>query len=161
MNPNDHLLGGEREPGVPHPSGNYEDRLEESTRERRPSSTDAVPLDPSLDSTNHDRPTANEAESNARDKPLLNESVRLVPITESPRPSSFGVWYQELLLSLYTVGLFIAITTVLSRFNKQQQPNWMLGLNLNTLIAILATFLRSALVTIVEQGMRVFTDLDW
>jgi hypothetical protein len=71
----------------------------------------------------------------------------------SSRPeSTFRDWWQELALSLYATGLLAAITATLAAFNGQPQPNWSLGINLSTIAAFLATFLRSTLIMIIEQG---------
>lgn len=61
-------------------------------------------------------------------------------------------WWQEWTLILTSIGIFIAIVVILRRFHNEPQPDWKLGLNLSTLIAILATLLRSSLVSIVEEG---------
>jgi hypothetical protein len=72
-------------------------------------------------------------------------------------------WWKEWVLLCLATGILIAIVVVLRCFNDQPQPNWSLGLNLNTIIAVLATLLRSSLVTIVEEGnysgSHVYSDL--
>ncbi|KAF2735087.1 hypothetical protein EJ04DRAFT_601816 [Polyplosphaeria fusca] len=59
-------------------------------------------------------------------------------------------WWMEWFLVLIAVGIVTIITIVLVLFNQQPLPNWTLSLNLNTLVAILATVLRSSLVLVVE-----------
>lgn len=103
---------------------------------------------------------AHQAEENHRLlDPHIQSALQKGPIhTTHPsrlndgRSSAFHAWWQELVLSAYALSLFIAITAILSCFNKRTQPSWTFGLNLNTLIALLATFLRSGLGMIVEQG---------
>ncbi len=43
--------------------------------------------------------------------------------SDDTQPSAFQAWWQELILSAYAVGLFIAITAILSRFDKRTQPS--------------------------------------
>ncbi|OAL52627.1 hypothetical protein IQ07DRAFT_678572 [Pyrenochaeta sp. DS3sAY3a] len=60
-------------------------------------------------------------------------------------------WWQEWSLLLVSVGLLVAITSILRHYHQQPQPSWKLGLSLNSLIAVLATLLRSSIVTVVEE----------
>jgi hypothetical protein len=61
-------------------------------------------------------------------------------------------WAKECLLVLIATGLLIAIALILASYNHQPQPGWELGLNLHTIIALLATIIRSTLVVVVEEG---------
>ena len=66
--------------------------------------------------------------------------------------SILRTWWKEWVLVLLAVGILLAIIVILRLNDQQPQPNWSLGLNVNTVIAILATLLRSSLVTVVEEG---------
>jgi hypothetical protein len=50
------------------------------------------------------------------------------------------------------LGIMISIAVMLGLCNQQPQPKWNVGLNLKTVVALLATLLRSSLVTVVEEG---------
>jgi hypothetical protein len=65
---------------------------------------------------------------------------------------SIRQWWQEWTLMLISIGILIAIFIVLRIYNNNPQPDWKFGLNLSTLIAVLATLLRSSLVSVVEEG---------
>ena len=76
------------------------------------------------------------------------------------RETFLKTWAKECLLVLIATGLLIAIASILTSYNHQPQPGWGLGLNLNTIIALLATILRSTLVVVVEEGQfRLSNDL--
>jgi hypothetical protein len=64
----------------------------------------------------------------------------------------FKLWWRECALILFAVGVLIAVAVILQLNKQRPQPSWGWGLNLNTLIAVLATLLRSSLVTVIEEG---------
>jgi hypothetical protein len=66
---------------------------------------------------------------------------------------SIQQWWQEWILMIISIGILIAIFVILRMYNNIPQPNWKFGLNLSTLIAVLATLLRSSLMSIVEEGV--------
>lgn len=58
-------------------------------------------------------------------------------------------WMFEAISIMLAVGLMVAITTVLARFNGQVVPDWPLSISLNTLVALLSTIARAlVLVTV-------------
>lgn len=61
-------------------------------------------------------------------------------------------WWQEWVLLFTALIILMTIVVILRVLSGQPQPEWKLGVNLNTLIAVLATVFRSSLVTIVEEG---------
>jgi hypothetical protein len=67
--------------------------------------------------------------------------------------TSIQQWRLEWMLMIIAISILIAIVVVLREFNNIPQPDWKFGLNLSTLIAILATLLRSSLISVVEEGM--------
>lgn len=70
----------------------------------------------------------------------------------SRRENPLLSWVWEGLLVLSAVGLMTAIVVILARYQDQPQPSWSLGININTIIAILATLLRNNIVMVVEEG---------
>lgn len=69
-------------------------------------------------------------------------------------------WVLE--LSFLIVGLlcFTAMVSILFSMQGQRRPHWPYKLNLSTIVAILATVLRSMLMQVVEQGMHSLTVLS-
>jgi hypothetical protein len=70
--------------------------------------------------------------------------------------SMLRIWWKEWALIAFVVGIMITITSILSIYDQQPQPKWNISLNLNTVIALLATLLRSSLVTVVEEGKHYY-----
>lgn len=63
----------------------------------------------------------------------------------------FRYWRLELVSLVLAAGLIAAILGILARFNGDIVPRWPVGINLNTLIALLATILRAALMVVVSE----------
>lgn len=84
----------------------------------------------------------------------FTESTQEEPSFSSGLLFVLRAWWKEWVLVLVAIGILAAITIILRLFNDQPQPNWNQSLNLNTMIAVLATLLRSSLVTVVEEGKR-------
>jgi hypothetical protein len=70
----------------------------------------------------------------------------------APRLNKLSIWWKESALLLVALGLLIAIVSILVAYGGKPLPKWTLGLNLNTIVALLATSLRSSLVMAVEEG---------
>jgi hypothetical protein len=87
--------------------------------------------------------------------PIAVPRVRYSPISAL---STFRTWWIEWVFVLIAIGILIAIVVTLRLNNQQPQPKWGLGVNLNTVIAVLATLLRSCLVTVVEEGKHSQAD---
>lgn len=66
-------------------------------------------------------------------------------------------WVLELTFLVLGLLCFTAIVTILLSMRGQKQPRWPYTLNLSTLVAILATTLRSLLMEVVEQGTKSLT----
>lgn len=67
------------------------------------------------------------------------------------RPFTLKVWFWEIISVILTIGLIIAIVVILDHYEGRTLPDWPLGINLNTLVALLATFIRTLmLVTVAE-----------
>ncbi|KAF2133089.1 hypothetical protein P153DRAFT_271492, partial [Dothidotthia symphoricarpi CBS 119687] len=60
-------------------------------------------------------------------------------------------WWSEILSLLLSMGALVAIIITLVMFNGKEQPAWKYSINLNTLIAILSTFLRVCMLFGVEE----------
>jgi hypothetical protein len=67
------------------------------------------------------------------------------------------VWWKEIASLLVAVLAFVAIVLILSMYNGQEQPAWKYSLNVSTLIAILSTLLRVAMVVIAQEGSLPLT----
>ena len=68
------------------------------------------------------------------------------------RNAVFRTWLPETLAFACGLGAFAAIITILARFNKYEQPQWPSYINLSTVVALLATLLRSMLMQVIEAG---------
>lgn len=61
-------------------------------------------------------------------------------------------WWAELALSALATAILVAIISLLANFHGKPQPSWTFGLNLNSLVALMATLLRSSILMVVEEG---------
>jgi hypothetical protein len=132
-------------------------QMQEAVNDQEPMSREAADATHErhhLLGASQDQHGANSSSKNSTDYDKCTPSIETSP----PRTFTLQEWWQELALSAYTVGLLIAIAATLSISNKKSQSTWTLGLNLNTIIALLATFLRSGLVMVVEQGELCFLE---
>ncbi|KLU89730.1 hypothetical protein MAPG_08699 [Magnaporthiopsis poae ATCC 64411] len=68
-----------------------------------------------------------------------------------PPCSVLRIWVWELLSLLAAVGLVVAVTAVLSVHNGSPLPELPYGMSLNSLVALLATLLRSAVAVVVIE----------
>jgi hypothetical protein len=71
---------------------------------------------------------------------------------EALRVNKLWVWWKGSALLVVALGLLIAIISILAAYGGKPLPKWTLGLNLNTIVALLATSLRSSLVMVVENS---------
>jgi hypothetical protein len=71
---------------------------------------------------------------------------------DASRVNKLLTWWKESVLLLAALGLLIAIVSILAAYGGKPLPKWTLGLNLNTVVALLATALRSSLVMVLEEG---------
>ncbi|OAL55033.1 hypothetical protein IQ07DRAFT_476272, partial [Pyrenochaeta sp. DS3sAY3a] len=67
-------------------------------------------------------------------------------------------WWKESVLLLIAISLLVAISSILATYTGKPLPKWTIGLNLNTIVALLATILRSSLVMVVEE---VLSQAKW
>jgi hypothetical protein len=71
---------------------------------------------------------------------------------DASRLEKLWVWWKESALLVVALGLLVAIISILIAFGGKPLPKGILGLNLNTIVALLATSLRSSLMMVVEEG---------
>lgn len=91
------------------------------------------------------------------DKDNSDRSMRYDSKRKNDRPTiRLGAtsWLAEISSLIAAIFCLIAIVVILTVYNNQKQPQWSAGetLNLSTLIAVLATILRSLLTGVVEAG---------
>ena len=72
--------------------------------------------------------------------------------TQRSHTALWTAWWSEILALLLGTGALVAIIITLVRFNGKEQPAWKYSVNLNTLIAILSTFLRVCLLFGIEES---------
>lgn len=81
-------------------------------------------------------------------------SEPLLVTSKTWRLGRFGDWIWEIASMVVAVCCLLAIFIILVKFNRQEQPSWLYArtLNLSTLIALLATFLRWMLANVLDAG---------
>ncbi|KAF2033853.1 hypothetical protein EK21DRAFT_34179, partial [Setomelanomma holmii] len=67
-------------------------------------------------------------------------------------------WWREFVSSMLTIALLVTVVSILAAYNGKPLPSWTIGLNLNTIVAILATLMRSSLVVVVEG---ILSQMKW
>lgn len=73
----------------------------------------------------------------------------------APRDSIFArtwAWFTNVAGLLFAAAILIAIVVILRNYDGKLQPNWDYSLNLNSLVAILTTVLRTSLMDTVSDG---------
>ena len=81
----------------------------------------------------------------------------MVYLKKNETPSVYsilGKWSAEILLLLFASIMLVTIWVLLNIYNQQREPSWRYHINLNTIVAILSTFLRASLLSIVEEGLE-------
>lgn len=83
-----------------------------------------------------------------------SSSSKTPPSTKKVGPSLLRDWASEITALVTAFCCLAAIYIILAKFNDQQQPNWPYArtLNLSTLIALIATVLRSMLEVVLGSG---------
>ncbi|RGP79263.1 hypothetical protein FLONG3_2604 [Fusarium longipes] len=75
------------------------------------------------------------------------------------RENIFWIWKIEILLLFVAAGLLVTIYLILNGYDEQELPDWYnIGITLNTLISIIATFFRAILALI---AFEVIAQLKW
>lgn len=73
------------------------------------------------------------------------------PVQQRARHHVFRFWTWELLSLFVALGLMAATIAILAHFEGQKVPEWPFSINLNTLIALLSTILRAAMLVAVAE----------
>lgn len=94
-------------------------------------------------------------ESNEKTKLQPPGNKQLGAPTVDDEHGEIAAWIPEIWSICVAICCLIAIFTLLARFDGQRQPDWPYAsaLNLSTLIALVATILRSMLATVIDSGM--------
>lgn len=86
----------------------------------------------------------------------VREMNTLLPSAERTKKrrkaSVLSIWAPECLLIFASSALLMAIVVILHLYQAQPQPSWKLGINLTTIIALLATLLRNSITMVVEES---------
>jgi hypothetical protein len=72
---------------------------------------------------------------------------------KSTKESIFREWLLEISLLVFSILLFATIVLLLKKYDHQPMPSWSFHLNVNSMVSILSTFLRSSLFMITAQGL--------
>ncbi|KAK3312572.1 hypothetical protein B0H66DRAFT_633413 [Apodospora peruviana] len=78
--------------------------------------------------------------------------------TKNHDPFWLSFWKWELAALFLACGLLVAIGIILAVYTGQPTPRWPLGVNINSLVAILTTMLRALLMVFVAE---VISQLKW
>ncbi|KAH6660957.1 hypothetical protein BKA67DRAFT_510103 [Truncatella angustata] len=70
---------------------------------------------------------------------------------QRPRYHVLRFWTWEILSLIVAIGLMAATVGILAHYQGQQVPDWPLSINLNTLVALLSTILRAAMLVAVAE----------
>lgn len=86
----------------------------------------------------------------------VREMNALIPSAERPKKRrkvrAISIWAPECLLILASTAILASIVVILHVYQTQPQPSWRLGINLTTIIALLATLLRNSITMVVEES---------
>ncbi|KAG6364268.1 hypothetical protein INS49_005867 [Diaporthe citri] len=88
----------------------------------------------------------NKSHDKFQGEPLQHQPF---PIRKRHRVLRFWIW--EVLSICLAIGLLVAIVLVLSHFHGEIVPQWRFSINLNTLVALLATIARAAMLAAVAE----------
>ncbi|KAI1774869.1 hypothetical protein F4818DRAFT_54350 [Hypoxylon cercidicola] len=67
-------------------------------------------------------------------------------------------WKSEILELVLGLAVLIAIAVLLNEYNGEQQPEWLYSFNLSSIVAVLSTVFRGALLAVVDE---VISQLKW
>jgi len=93
-----------------------------------------------------------DEESNKQPTDAPSKTVSTQMRQKWRRLRSLKTWGEELALVIVAVTILAVIISILLHYNGETAPTWKFGLNLNTIVAVLATALRSSLVVVAEEG---------
>lgn len=102
---------------------------------------------------------AKQPEVGVWDEPLASTQQQLSP--PRPRHTFFGVlgsWVWELLSCVIALGALAGILVVLQQFNGRALRDWPYSITINTLLSILITVIKAAVVVPLAEGI---SQLKW
>ncbi|KAI0380397.1 hypothetical protein F5Y04DRAFT_97592 [Hypomontagnella monticulosa] len=79
-------------------------------------------------------------------------------IPETRRHHVFRFWVWEIVSVFVSFGLIAATFSILSNYNEKKVPEWPLSINLNTLVALISTIMRAAMLVGVAE---VISQTKW
>ena len=112
--------------------------------------------DESVEQGDHPLSQLGLSEDDGERPPLLHVHPAKAEQHRSPKSQNISIlkeWRLEIATSALSILLFTAIVFLLMRYDKHPMPSWSFHLNVNSLVAILSTFLRSCLFMILAQGL--------
>jgi hypothetical protein len=121
-------------------------------------SLSAAPTSPNLtleDDGAFDSPPSSIVNISApyQERPAVDNGT-MEPVSSDQVPNIFsivGTWSTEIALLVVSIAALIAIWLVLGQFSNRSFPAWKYNINLNTIIAILSTILRTSLLSVLES----------
>ena len=82
--------------------------------------------------------------------------TQLRSLHHSPKCEMISIikeWTPEIAMLAFSILLFTAIIILLWQYDNHPMPSWSFHLNMNSVVAILSTILRSCLFMIIAQGL--------
>lgn len=132
------------------------------TKSAHPSINDQAVLDQASneEQTQMGRESRDRQKTEAQQTHKFNNSYESTPsepllvTSKTWRLGGSGDWIWEIASMVAAVCCLLAIFIILVKFNRQEQPSWLYArtLNLSTIIALLATFLRWMLANVLDAG---------
>ena len=101
---------------------------------------------------------SNNVDANRNDSTeVLSESLRSSPPHKSSTSNKFWItvnqwWLWEFLSCLTAVAALLAIIFILNEHNNGPLPNWPYRITINSLLSVLATVLKAAMMVPISQG---------
>ena len=129
---------------------------EPDQHERSSGSQHTLVDDESIEEGDHPLSQLDLSEDNGERPPVVHVHPAKVEQQHSLKckmKSIFKEWWLEIAMSALSIWLFTAIIFLLTQYDKHPVPSWSFHLNVNSLVAILSTFLRSTLFMILAQGL--------
>ncbi|KAI1857459.1 hypothetical protein JX265_011194 [Neoarthrinium moseri] len=95
--------------------------------------------------------TGFSTDSSTNDDPQGQRLQQTHPAQQASRYHVMQFWSWEIMSFWVAVGLLAATVSILAHYEGQKLPEWPFSINLNTLIALLSTILRAAMLVAVAE----------